>query len=112
VHYLHLVGAHHKFVGAHHKFVGAHHKFVGAHHKFVGAHQKFVDAHHKFVGAHHKFVGAHHKFVGAPLSKAFMKLIQNRNLTAINQPLLRSKEIHVYNCFVQYIKYLGQKLFF
>jgi hypothetical protein len=38
VHYLHLVGAHHKFVGAHHKFVGAHHKFVGAHHKFVGAH--------------------------------------------------------------------------
>jgi hypothetical protein len=24
VHYLHLVGAHHKFVGAHHKFVGTH----------------------------------------------------------------------------------------
>jgi hypothetical protein len=42
VHYLHLVGAHHKFLGAHHKFVGAHHKFVDAHYNF---------AHHNFVGA-------------------------------------------------------------
>jgi hypothetical protein len=49
VHYLHLVGAHHKFVGAHHKFVGAHLKFVGAHHNFVGAHYNF--AHQNFVGA-------------------------------------------------------------